>query len=126
VHIAPVKPDDVREAPVHHASPWLYVAGGIGVVGVGVGATAGVLAMGDKNILESECIGPACSARGKEAADRGKTEAIVSTVAFGVGAAALVTTLIVFLVDRAHGQGSHARSGAPSIYVAGDEVGWRF
>jgi hypothetical protein len=102
----------------------LFLAGGVGVAGVGLGAAAGVLAMNDKNIVESECIGPACSARGKEAADRGKTEALVSTVAFGVGGAALVTTVILYLVDRAQGGRSH--SAARSTYVTGEGLGWRF
>jgi hypothetical protein len=84
--------------------------------------------MGDKAIVEQECAGPACSPRGKSAADRGKTEALVSTVAFGAGAVALAVTVILYVVDSAQGQGSRAHAGGLTTSVGSDggALGWRF
>ena len=84
-------------------SPWVYVTGGVGVAGVLTGSIAGLLALRDKRVVDAECIGAACSPRGKDAADAAHLEATVSTVGFGVGFAGLITSAILYAVDRSHG-----------------------
>lgn len=67
---------------------WGYVAGGIGVAGLGLGTIAGILALGKKSDVDADC--PAdklCnSSKGPDAADSGRTLARLSTVGWIVGA----------------------------------------
>ncbi len=87
-------------APVaHETSSWVYVTGGVGVAGILTGTIAGVMALRDKHVVDDQCTGPACSMRGKDSADAGKTEATVSTIGFGVGLAGLVSSVIIYLAD---------------------------
>jgi hypothetical protein len=110
-----------RESTRSASYLWYFAA----VVGVGgaAGTTAGILALNDKGIVDQQCAGPACTARGKAAADRGKTEALVSTVSFGVSIAGLVTMAIAYAVDRGHSSHANSGSGNLGIAVAGDSVG---
>jgi hypothetical protein len=65
-----------------------FVIGGVGVVGVGVGITAGILALGKKSTANSQCddARQICSQEGHDAASSGRTLAAVSTVGWIVGA----------------------------------------
>ena len=96
-----------REAPT--VAPWIYVTGGVAVAGIVTGTIAGVLAIRDQRVIEAECQGPACSSRGKGAADAAQREATVGTVGFGVGLAGVVATAILYLVDSNQAQASLAR-----------------
>jgi hypothetical protein len=78
-------------------SPWLYVAGAVALVGFGVGATGGVLAMNRKQEIDANCEGTLCNDAGLEAAEDAKRYALVSTIGFGVGAAALATGVVLLL-----------------------------
>ncbi len=93
-----------------------YVALGVGLVGVGLGSVAGVRALDHKSIVNDECDGPACTSRGKEEADAGKTAALVSTIGFGVGAAGLGTALVLYLTRDG---GAGARGQGKSRLVVG-------
>jgi hypothetical protein len=94
----------------HQTSSWVYVTGGIGVAGILTGSIAGLMALRDKNVIDANCTGPACNARGKDAADAAKPEATVSTVGFGVGVAGLVSSVIIYLADK---QQAEARAVQP-------------
>ena len=74
-----------------------YVAGGIGLAGLVVGAVTGVLVLDRKATVDDECRGHVCSKEGKEAADSGQTLATVSTIAFGVGLAGIATGVTLIL-----------------------------
>lgn len=118
----PVAPPSAQDS-TSTTSPWVYVTGGIGVAGVLTGTIAGVMALRDKHIVDTDCHGPACTTRGKDAADAGKTEATVSTVGFGVGLAGLVGSVIIYLVDS---PGTAARAEAPkswSVAISPTSVG---
>jgi hypothetical protein len=93
------QPLPVAAATEHQTSPWVYVTGGVGVAGVLTGSIAGLMALRDKGVVDSDCNGPACTSRGKDAADAAKTEATVSTIGFGVGLAGLVSSVIIYLAD---------------------------
>ena len=80
-------------------TPWIYLTGGVGVAGLLTGSVSGVLAIRDKGVVDDECIGPACSARGNDAAKAARLEATVSTVGFTVGLAGAVATAIVYIAD---------------------------
>jgi hypothetical protein len=80
------------------ASPWAYVAGGIGLAGVAVGTVTGLMAVGKKSIVNDNCKDLQCSAKGMDAVDSGRNLALVSTIGFGVGAAGLVTGVVLLMV----------------------------
>lgn len=85
-----------RESP--SATPTgVYVAGGVGAVGVVVGTVTGLMAMSKKETVDDNCSGSVCNSDGKSAADSGMRLGTVSTVGFGVGAASLVTAVVVWL-----------------------------
>jgi len=105
------------------AGPWPYVAGGFGGAGTIAGTVAGILAIGEKRTVDQQCSGSVCTAGGKQAADTGKMEALVSTIAFGVGIAGLVTLAIVVIVDRGHAEESKMHSNGPPIGLSIDAAG---
>jgi hypothetical protein len=74
-----------------------YVASGVGLVGLVVGAVTGALVIERKGTVDEECTGHVCSKAGKQAADSGQTLAAVSTIAFGVGLAGAVTGVTLIL-----------------------------
>jgi len=86
--------------PEQSLSPWFYVSGGVGLAGVLTGSIAGLMALRDKDVVDGECLGLACSARGKDAADAARVEATVSTFGFAAGAAGVLTAAIVYLAGR--------------------------
>jgi hypothetical protein len=96
----PPLPSDSRSAPSTGNGLWPAIAAGVGIAGMAAGSVAGVLALNEKNIVDQSCQGSACtSARGKDAADTGKTEALASTVSFGLGIAGLATLVVLLLAD---------------------------
>jgi hypothetical protein len=98
----------------------LIVAGFFAAGGIAVGSVAGALALGEKGIVDRECMGAACSPAGKQAADTGRTEALVSTIAFGVGAAGLAALAVLVFAGRT---GSRTMN---SVVVSQGGVGVRF
>jgi hypothetical protein len=74
-----------------------YVAGGIGLAGIVVGAVTGALVLDRKATVDEECVAHVCSKAGIEAADSGQTLAAVSTIAFGVGLAGIATGVTLVL-----------------------------
>ncbi|HEX6275732.1 MAG TPA: hypothetical protein VFZ53_21975, partial [Polyangiaceae bacterium] len=78
-----------------------YVAGGVGIAGLVVGAVTGLLVLDRKATVDEECVGHICSKDGKRAADSGQTLAAASTIAFGVGVAGLATGVALVLTAPA-------------------------
>jgi hypothetical protein len=78
-----------------------WVAGGVGVVGLGVGTVTGLMVLGDAGTVRENCDGAVCrNAQGTEAAERGKSLATVSSIAFGVGLAGIATSAVLLLSTR--------------------------
>lgn len=77
-----------------------FVVGGVGVLGVAVGAVLGAMAFSDWSSSQSDCSSTSCTAslrpRAVHEHDSAKTEAAGSTVAFAVGGAALVVGAYLF------------------------------
>lgn len=83
------------------------VLGAVGIVGLGVGSVFGLVAMGHAADADEACPGDAsdgvtlCESEGaaaaaSDAADAAETPGALSTIAFGVGAAALVGGVLMF------------------------------
>jgi hypothetical protein len=117
---APVLP----HSPAGHTQRDLgFVAGGVGLGGLAVGALFGLLASSAKSAQEQDCASSnACSNRAQaiHEHDTLETDASVSTVAF-LGGGALLATGIVLIVTGTHGTGE-ARSAwtvAPGVDTRG-------
>ena len=98
----------------------LVAAAFFATVGIAGGSVAGALAIDEKNTVGRECNGAACSAGGLQAADTGRTESIVSTIAFGVGAAGVTGLAVLFFTAR---NGARTRS---NVVVSAGGLGLRF
>lgn len=77
-----------------------FVVGGVGVVGIGVGAVMGILAAGAKGDLDKLCPVNAsgnkvCTPEGQSKRDSANTNALVSTIGFGVGIAGVAVGAIL-------------------------------
>lgn len=104
-----------------------YVALGVGVVGVGVGAAFGVLAMGKKSDLDDACSGGVCPASARDTLDSGETFGTVSTVGFIVGAVGLVAgTYLLLSTPSSSARVEAARPLKRGVYVGVDHVGLKF
>ncbi len=74
-------------------------AGALSIVGIGVGAVAGVLTLGKKSTIDDNCAGTACNAAGKDAADASRTLGLVSTVGFIAGGAFAAAAVVLFITE---------------------------
>jgi hypothetical protein len=65
-----------------------WIAGGVGIAGLGVGLTTGIMALGKKSTTDEQCSEKlhVCTPEGRDAASSGRTLAVVSTVGWVVGA----------------------------------------
>jgi hypothetical protein len=80
-----------------------YAAFGVGTVGIGVGAVAGLVAMNAASTVKDSCPGGHCpTSDGLDAASRGRTMATVSTIGFGIGiAGAAIGTYLLLSTPNA-------------------------
>ncbi|MDI1445919.1 hypothetical protein [Polyangium sp. 6x1] len=85
-----------------------FVAGGLGAVALGVGAVFGGLASSDVGAAEPLCPGKKCNAEGFALIEGAQTKALVSTIGFSMGGAALAAGVVLFFVSR-----SPAKERAP-------------
>jgi hypothetical protein len=91
------------------------VVGGVGVVGVGIGAAFGVATISKWSDVSSKCPSgrcPSAAALADETAAKSSasSSATLSTVFFGVGAAALVTGAVLWLTARSDSKGASERT----------------
>jgi hypothetical protein len=97
-----VSPGDGGAAPASHGSTQRMiglVVAGVGVVGIAVGSVFGVVAMNKENdATQHDCTGNFCNSTGVQLGNDAHTAATVSTVAFGVGAAALAGGLVLYFL----------------------------
>jgi len=76
------------------------VVGGAGIAVIGVGAIFGGLALGDRGDADAFCPGKKCSPEGKERIDSASTKALVSTLGFGLGLAAVGAGVTLFFLGN--------------------------
>jgi hypothetical protein len=94
------EPPPTKDRPQVRSSPLVPVGFTVAVVGVGVGAIAGIIALSKKSSLDSECNGAKqCdhSNAGANDLSAAQTAGTVSTVGFVVGGAGLAVGLIGLL-----------------------------
>ena len=93
---------------------WGWVTTGIGIAGIGVGSVFGLMALQKKGDADNGCKDLACTPEGMKAVEDGRSNALISTIGFGVGAAGLVTGIILF-----------ATSSGGSAEQKSSKAGWR-
>ena len=100
-----------------------YVALGVGVVGVGVGAVFGLLALGKKGDLDDACTNKVCpSTSQQDTIDSGQNFATVSTVGFIVGAAGIGIGTVLLLTNSSSSSSSTAANNPLRVKVLGAQV----
>lgn len=118
--VAPPPPPP--EEPEGEGNPLLIpaiIAGGVGVVGMGTFAIAGLMSNATFDDLEAKCGGP-CPDREREndLIDSGKTEQTVANIGLIVGAVGLATGATLFVVGMSGGGGDGADSAtAPATQL---------
>jgi hypothetical protein len=106
-----------------------YIAWAFGGAALGVGAGFGAVAIKGKNDLENKCPQNQCSPAYDGQLNSAKTAGTISTVAFGVGAAAVVLGTVLYFtatpttsVERSH---ARAQNGlGPRAWVGYNNVGF--
>jgi hypothetical protein len=110
----PATPTTTRPPPAvvqtsKPASPVAYVLGGVGVVGLVGWAAFGSIGVSDVHSLRSSCA-PGCSS---SAVNHAKTDLVLADVGLAVGAAGIVSGVVVFFATR--------RSGPSSVEPESDD-----
>jgi hypothetical protein len=80
-----------------------WVAGGVGVAGLGVGVVTGILALGDASTFKNNCsqtTGACQNQTGVDAASSGKTASAVSTAGFIGGGVLVAAGVVLYLTTR--------------------------
>lgn len=116
----PLTRSDAQEHPqtkTNHSAA--YVVGGIGVAGLVTGAIAGVLTLGKKSTVNSECVGKECTQAGLDAANAGKTLGLVTTIGLVTGALGIGAATYLFVSAPAP-----AESARGSAYLVGLRTKW--
>jgi hypothetical protein len=107
VQRAAAAPPERPPARSHMAS---YVLGGVGVLGLAIGAGFGLAAVSDKSNLEGACKDKVCPPSAQGTLDSGTRFGDVSTVSFVVGGLALAAGAVLYFVDFGGGPSRAARA----------------
>jgi hypothetical protein len=109
--------------------PIVFIAGGVGVIGMGMFAVGGGLSMGTESDLEAHCgpNGPCTSQEDKDLVDTGKTQQLVANIGLVVGAVGLATAATVLIIDLSTSGGGDAKptDATAKMYVGPGSVGVR-
>ncbi len=122
--VAPPPPPPPRSTVGGGVPVAAYLTGGLGVIGLGVGAATGILAITKKSAVDAGCdASKRCTPAGKQAADALQTSAMVSNIGFAVGAVGVGVTIVLLLTQRKDPPAS-AASLRPLVSVTGQRDAW--
>jgi hypothetical protein len=93
--------------------PYAYVAGGIGVAGLGLFAVAGIMANGTYSDLSDSCGGP-CPPDRQDDVDAGKTQQTLANIGLIVGAVGLAAGATLFVLSVTGGDSTEQDQGSAS------------
>ncbi len=92
------------------------VVGGVGLVGIGVGAMFGLQAKDKDDEAAEFCEAERCfDERGQSASDDAQSAALIANISYGVGAAALIGGVILYLTAPDGADESAALNVAPAL-----------
>jgi tetratricopeptide (TPR) repeat protein len=113
---ATAAPPATASAPASKPAPrkrvWTWVVGGIGIGALAGALGTGIAAQMDYSDLNSHCMMNVCSGNLAGEASSGKQLALATDVLWPIGAVAMVTAIVLFVVEGRHAP-AHARL-APS------------
>jgi hypothetical protein len=103
-----------------------FIVGGAGVLAVATGAVTGVMTLNEKKTVDDHCSSALslCDRTGKEAADRGRSLALVSTIAFITGGVALGIGGYLLLTSSPEMPAQVTAAVAPGSAQIGLETAW--
>ena len=120
---SPVPAPDAPSPPAEPALRSWYVGpivfGGLTLVGAGLGTYFGLAAISKNTIASKECPQGQCSGPGLTDDHAARVDATASTVAFGVAAAAAVTSVVWFVIDRRQSGRLRATAGPMRLGLEG-------
>lgn len=105
------------QSPPHFHRVAPYAAAGVGILGIGIGASFGLVAMSKTSMIAEHCQGNVCDAEGVAAADSAQTSATVSTVGFCVGIVGLGASALLYLLRP---------RGTPAVAAGPGSIGGAF
>ena len=125
---APAQPvERPRAEPSSSRRTWTLVSGTVGVVGVTMGAIAGVITLSKKATADRNCsdeVGK-CNPEGDNANHTGRRWGVVSGASFGVGIAGLATAAYLWLSDSESAtQGAHSSSPKLGGVAVKPQLAW--
>jgi hypothetical protein len=80
-----------------------FIAGGVGIGVLALGGVFGGLAIQEKNAADPLCPNKSCNDEGFGHIETAQSRALISSVAIGVGAAAVGTGVVLFVLSRSSG-----------------------
>jgi hypothetical protein len=93
-----------------------FVVGGVGLVGLGVGAAFGLKTFSNKKDSDAYCSGTVCDQQGLDLRDQAKTASTISNIAFAAGLAGVaVGTYLVFFTGSGGPKTGPAMALASSV-----------
>lgn len=108
--------DEAPRAPSRGLTPWVYVAGGVGVAGLLTGAATAVMALDQHAVMKRECDldEERCTQRGLDAQRLiNDTLTPINVVGWSVGGAGAVATVLLLVLDG--GKPSRTGSWRPEV-----------
>jgi tetratricopeptide (TPR) repeat protein len=96
-------------APVRRQRKWTWIVGGVGVAALAGALGTGIASQLDYNSLGSSCTANQCDPSKAADLDRGKQLALATDILWPVGAAAVATAVVLFVVEGRHAPAKHAR-----------------
>jgi hypothetical protein len=107
----------------HSLRPISYIVAGVGVAGLAAFGILGTLSDKEFSRLESACPnGKGCDPSYRDNATRGQTYQTIANVSLGVGAAALVSGVVLWLVG---GHDEHAPESQRALLVSPGGATWK-
>jgi hypothetical protein len=92
-----------------------FVAGAVGIVGIGVGAVTGAMTISAANTYKDQCKNGGCSPQGLDAASTGRVTQWVSPISLAVGVAGLgLSSYLLFLRPTPTSSMAFAPQAGPS------------
>lgn len=126
--LTPVAPVATEVRSTNDLRVYAYVAGGVGVAGLGTGLVTGLMSVSKHGDAERECPAQQCALGTKlpAAVNSFRSLRTVSSISYGVGAAGLATGVVLWLIsapDAAEAPRAHALepwADAQSVGVQGN------
>ncbi len=130
--VAAPPPEPATAAPVAESEPagsdrtWVWVSAGVGVAGLGVGVVFGIKAARHDDDAEQYCDDALCfDPRGEEASNDARDAALIANIGYGVGAAGLLTSLILAVISVEDDTAAGGWQVAPRVSHAGGGIDLR-